>query len=367
MPKVLDGAILDEYDEHHVLYEDFRKRVEGLINDLLASHQLIVHTVESRLKTRSSLESKLSKNQGEIDSKYADLADITDIVGLRIITYFDTDVDRVARMIEGEFDIDRSNCSDKREMHDPDRFGYLSLHYVALLSGDRLKHSELKKFNACKFEVQIRSMLQHAWAEIEHDLGYKSSVAVPKHLRRRFSRLAGLLEMADDEFTRIRKELKEYEQAVVGKVERNPKAVSVDQASIAAFALNDEMVKELDQRCASTINASLVISETLFAALALRVRLLGMETIGDLQRNLAAHEDIIPKYFASFRKMVGELPAIVCGASIQIMCQIVAMNVDEASRNTFLATLDTRGQGRVHYEHLRHLITKALLDAQDKP
>ena len=57
-------------------------------------------------------------------------------------------------------------------------------------------------------------MLDHAWAEIEHDLGYKARDTVPAAARRRLSRLAGLLEMADQEFVAIRRDLDEYAAAL---------------------------------------------------------------------------------------------------------------------------------------------------------
>ena len=62
-------------------------------------------------------------------------------------------------------------------------------------------------------------MLQHAWAEIEHDLGYKSEIAIPKDIRRSFSRLAGLLEVADKEFQEIRDFLTEYQKRVEVEME----------------------------------------------------------------------------------------------------------------------------------------------------
>lgn len=61
---------------------------------------------------------------------YQELGDVTDLVGLRIITYLPEDVDGVAQIIEDEFAIDRVNSIDKRLTSDPDRFGYASLHKV---------------------------------------------------------------------------------------------------------------------------------------------------------------------------------------------------------------------------------------------
>lgn len=85
---------------------------------------------------------------------------------------------------------------------EPDRFGYCSVHYVVEMSQKRLNLYEHQAYEGLKCEIQIRSVLQHAWAEIEHDLGYKSEIAIPKRIRRNFSRLAGLLEIADKEISR---------------------------------------------------------------------------------------------------------------------------------------------------------------------
>src|SRR5262249_19774054 len=52
-------------------------------------------------------------------------------------------------------------------------------------------------------EIQVRTVLQHAWAEIQHDIQYKSVTTIPVAIRRRFMALAGLLEIADREFQAI--------------------------------------------------------------------------------------------------------------------------------------------------------------------
>jgi hypothetical protein len=75
------------------------------------------------------------------------------------------------------------------------------------MTNKQLELPKYKKFKNCKIEIQIRSILQHAWAEIEHDLGYKSQTATPYDARRGFSRLAGLLEITDIEFRKLRDDL----------------------------------------------------------------------------------------------------------------------------------------------------------------
>ena len=169
------------------------------------------------------------------DRDYGALSDVTDVCGVRITTYFADDVDRIADMIECEFNVDVENSVDKSAQLDPDQFVYLSRHYVGTLSESRLELTEYLRFSECQVEIQIRSILQHAWAEIEHDLGYKSEPAVPREIRRRFSRIAGLLEIADTEFAQIRDELRHYEATVPARIAESPDTVPIDQASLGAF------------------------------------------------------------------------------------------------------------------------------------
>jgi ppGpp synthetase/RelA/SpoT-type nucleotidyltranferase len=182
--------------------QDFKVSIDSLIKTLLEIEGIRVHSVTSRIKSKASVRQKLQR-----PDKDRKLSGLTDMLGVRIITYFQDEVDAAAKLIEREFIVDEENSSDKRELLDPDRFGYRSLHYVLQLSLERSTLPENRAHRDIRFELQIRSILQHAWAEIEHDTGYKSESEVPDAVRRRFSRLAGLLELADDEFLGIRDEL----------------------------------------------------------------------------------------------------------------------------------------------------------------
>lgn len=209
--------ILDVYDDNVRLYQSFLEEIEHQVKSILQASGFVVNAVTARLKSRESLSGKLKRKP----DKYSNLSDITDIVGIRIITYFSEDVDRISDIVENEFDIDRVNSIDKRESMEPDRFGYCSVHYVVQMSKQRLALRECARFQGLKCEIQIRSVLQHAWAEIEHDLGYKSEITIPKEMRRDFSRIAGLLEIADKEFNYIRSSLSTYKQTVQAKIENN--------------------------------------------------------------------------------------------------------------------------------------------------
>ena len=206
--------IMNEYMQKKGLYEHLSVSVLQITEGLMRKHGIKYATAEYRIKEENSLSEKIRKK----GDKYKALSDITDIGGIRIITYYANDVDRVAELIEREFKVDKENSIDKRKTLGPKVFGYLSLHYVICLDDRRAALPEYENLGELKVEIQIRSILQHAWAEMEHDMGYKSNVEVPSEIVRDFSRLAGLLEIADKEFQEIRDFLETYREKVEAEI-----------------------------------------------------------------------------------------------------------------------------------------------------
>jgi putative GTP pyrophosphokinase len=95
-----------------------------------------------------------------------------------------------------------------------------------------------------KFKIKIRSILQHAWAEIEHDLGYKSKLAVPESFIRNFNGMAALLELADIEFDRQKKDLSKYESEISHEIIVNPESVTINQTSVESLVKSSESINE---------------------------------------------------------------------------------------------------------------------------
>jgi ppGpp synthetase/RelA/SpoT-type nucleotidyltranferase len=221
------AAILKEYDEMKFLLLDYGLVVNTLVKSLITINS---HQINYRVKDRDSLANKLLRK----NNKYSSLKEITDTVGLRIVTYFEDDIDKIAEIFKLEFEIDYPNSVDKREI-EADRFGYRSLHYVASLNKTRLQLTEYKKFKGLKFEVQIRSILQHSWAEIEHDLGYKGEHEIPLSAKRTFYRVAALLEQADIEFVKLKKQIEAYEAVIKEQIGSSSSIIKIDKSTIIAF------------------------------------------------------------------------------------------------------------------------------------
>ena len=237
--------VMKEYDDLNSLYRRFACEIEHLLQRILMEEGINCTAITSRVKERESLSEKIDRKE----DKYQSLSEITDIAGVRIITYYIDDIDKVTEIIEREFVVDRENSIDKGKSLEPDRFGYCSVHYVVEMCKERLALRENKAFEGLKCEIQIRSVLQHAWAEIEHDLGYKSELTIPKEVRRSFSRLAGLLELGDKEFKDIRDSLVKYKNQIVDKLSTNEiQGVEIDAVSLETFIDSNRDIVELSNK-----------------------------------------------------------------------------------------------------------------------
>lgn len=296
--------LVDDFASQRDTYESFALTVSNLISRLLGADGLEMHSVSHRCKTIASFKIKVEKK-----NSYEALEQITDLAGVRLITHYEDDVDKVAKIIESEFVVDNSNSIDKRAALDPDRFGYLSLHYVVTLKPERTNLKEYRSFAGMKAEVQIRSILQHTWAEIEHDTGYKSNVEVPKHIRRRFSRLAGLLELADQEFIGIRTALEEYSDEVTarisadGNVNGGVSDVLIDKVSLTKFVELDPLVAELDGEICQILDARCGADVEHALNDIFRLKVVGINTLVDLKSALNENRNLIMRRAKDVSKM----------------------------------------------------------------
>ncbi|WP_375759455.1 GTP pyrophosphokinase family protein [Corallococcus exercitus] len=234
------------------LYERFAKKTNSLIAEIIEASPIGVHSIGFRVKTKESLREKIARPGKD----YSKLEDITDLVGIRIITHFAEDVDRIAELIDREFDVQPQSI-DKRRSMAVNSFGYSSLHRVCRLSNTRLHFPEYSSFQGLTCEIQIRSILQHTWAEIQHDLGYKRHGGVPEPIQRRFFILAALLESADTEFSRIKSEMSAYEQKSKIEVQTAPQKVGIDAITLQQFAERSLELRNAEKEIANKLGANL--------------------------------------------------------------------------------------------------------------
>jgi ppGpp synthetase/RelA/SpoT-type nucleotidyltranferase len=183
--------------------------VTAVTESLLRASNLDFLSVAGRVKTLESAVEKI-KRKG-----YSDPArQMTDITGVRIIVFFESQVDEVSKIITDSFAVDASHSSDKKNILKVNQNGYRSVHFVCDLGAERSKLPEYEGLGGLKFEFQVRTVLQHAWAELAHDGSYKFSGKLPTAVERKLFLYAGMLELADRGFDELAKEIEDYKAEV---------------------------------------------------------------------------------------------------------------------------------------------------------
>ncbi len=295
-------AIIEEYRSNLQSFRDASASLIEKVRCALSSAGILVASVESRVKEESSLRGKLELK----GAKYHTLSDITDIVGLRVITFYIDDVDKVASMVERLFNVDWENSVDKRKIHEIDSFGYMSLHYVCAIPDWTYR-----------FEIQIRTVLQHAWANMSHDTGYKSGVEIPKRYMREMSRLAGMLELVDDEFSKIRTELSDYRRSVKALVASgNLEEVPLDGDSFKSY-LELKPFAQLNKKIAA-VNQAEIHEVSLMPYLSI-FKALVFKTLGDID-NLIKNYSEGAYQIACYQIGVTDLDIISSSIGPQNLC-----------------------------------------------
>jgi ppGpp synthetase/RelA/SpoT-type nucleotidyltranferase len=171
--------------------------VTGILDDAGINYL----SVTGRTKSIASFAEKARRTSGGVLLYPDPVNEIGDQIGVRVITYVHSDVTAVADLLRDQaFVLDDRDMG--QETAQEGRFGYASRHLQVELAGRVV-------------QVQIRTVLQHAWAEFEHDIRYKGTMP-DEHARdfdRRFTLAAGLLELADREFSTIRDRLRSGPEA----------------------------------------------------------------------------------------------------------------------------------------------------------
>lgn len=309
--------ILDDFRRTRENYVQLGEIVHEKLRAIADRSGILVMGLEHRVKGEKSLAGKLFRS----GDWYQKIDDLMDLLGARVILYFSDDVDKIGKLVEQEFDIDWEYSSDKRKMLEPNSFGYQSLHYICSLPKDSGYPEELCHI---RFEVQIRSILQHAWAQIEHDMGYKSQFGVPRTIVREFARLAGLLELADEEFVRTRDHINQYIAETREKIENdNAGDVSIDLVSLNEYMLHNRKMREFLNELAAIEGSE--IAEVDPEGYIGQLKWLGITTVGQMQEMLSRNHDLA--YTLATRVLGGsELDILASNVALRFLCRAELLN-----------------------------------------
>ena len=309
--------LLNEYHEKLPIYEKMKTVVLDLLRNCLDQNNILVSGLEARVKSEQSLIGKLELK----GYKYHTLEDITDVLGARIITYYSDEVDIISALAEKMFEIDWANSVDKRKMLEIDRFGYMSLHYICRIPETLYKDPDLPQLNQMHFELQMRSTLQHVWANMYHYIGYKSDVEIPVEYQRNMNRLAGMLELADEQFSRIRREINDYRRNVQSLVATgNFDEVPLNGDTFRSY-LDLKPYQRLMEKIAA-INQAEIYEDSLIPYYNVLLHM-GMKTVGDIERLRNKYSD--GAYQLALLQLAGTgLDIVAYSVALQNIC-IVAI------------------------------------------
>jgi ppGpp synthetase/RelA/SpoT-type nucleotidyltranferase len=216
-----------------VLYDQqlpvYKASLQQLAQDvrLILEPQGLTPAIKYRIKSFQAYFDKLRKQNKFNDSRR--MVTINDFFGLRIICPFLEDIETVSNLLVTHFEVFDTEC--KANQHSFREFGYDSVHLTLRMEATQTGRSMPGVRKVC--EVQLRTILQDAWAEVEHELVYKSDISLPNQsIRRKLASLNATLTLSDLIFQEIRdyqKEIRQHGRKRRASVERE----ALDQEFIA--------------------------------------------------------------------------------------------------------------------------------------
>ncbi|WP_196599211.1 GTP pyrophosphokinase [Aliivibrio fischeri] len=261
------------------LYTLLCEEVEFILSKAVEEENIGVASISSRAKSESSFCEKIHRKN------YVNpFEEITDFSGARVVYLYASDRIKLESVIEKKFNIIEK--VDKVLGADVDQFGYGALHYLVSLKPAYLK-ARYKELANLVCEVQVRTILQDAWAVVAHHLSYKQESDIPKHLRRKLNALSGLFETADDQFERIKTLRLDYQESVVEQIENNTTSL---ESEINIDNLEAYLDWKLPERKKSESLAELV-SE---------LKLCNYKTLNELNNIIEKSKDAFSAYEAKY-------------------------------------------------------------------
>lgn len=201
-------TLFQEYNDKLPNYDRARANIKEALEEYLKEKNISFVTIESRIKDFESFYEKISRKKYENPFEENE-----DFCGIRIILYFQDDIEKVNKIIEENFIIEESeNKSNKLEDNE---FGYRSNHLIIKVKDSWCVTPNYKGLENIKIELQIRTVLMHTWAAIEHKLGYKSNQELPKNLKRKLYLMSAQLENADMQFQEIKNDAENFQHTIV--------------------------------------------------------------------------------------------------------------------------------------------------------
>lgn len=195
------------YERRRPDYERAARNLREAIELLLAQAGIKSLAVTSRIKTFASFAAKAARKEYS-----RPFEENTDFVGLRVILYLPRDIAAVLTVLRDEFDVvEDEDTTGRLAEHE---FGYRSHHLLLHIREEWMSTPSFRGLRRIAAEVQVRTLMMHAWADMAHNLEYKSTDQVPTALRRRLFLLSAKIEEVDQQFEDLVTEVEGYRRTV---------------------------------------------------------------------------------------------------------------------------------------------------------
>lgn len=206
------SEIKERYFQLQPLYERLGSNTTQAIEGFLGAEKITYLNVSYRIKEFKSFFEKIGRKQ------YVNPFNETeDFCGIRIICYYNQDIQKIKQIIKDEFEIIRNE--DKSSVLKVSEFGYRSTHYIVKIKKEWLGAPNYRGLENLKIEIQIRTILMHTWAEIEHKLNYKKEIEIPDEFIRKLYWLSAKFEEADYHFEILKQDIDTYRKNLQKEIE----------------------------------------------------------------------------------------------------------------------------------------------------
>jgi ppGpp synthetase/RelA/SpoT-type nucleotidyltranferase len=197
-----------QYEEKLFSLEKFAKSIVTQFNEIFENEKIeLGFPLQMRVKKWSSISEKIESKRFNIKKS---ILELQDLIGLRIILLSLSDLNKIDKILRKDFDFVKSyNPTEKLNF---DQFGYNSQHYVLRIPNSWKSVPSFKVTEDFQFEIQVRTLSQHIWAETSSAFEYKTEQNIPRSLLRSVGRVSALLETVDLEIDRLIQDRIEYKK-----------------------------------------------------------------------------------------------------------------------------------------------------------
>jgi ppGpp synthetase/RelA/SpoT-type nucleotidyltranferase len=311
-PQQLDlDAVRLSFNQRLPMVGKLKEEAEFILDHSIRTNTIKIHSIESRIKTIDSFLTKCRERD------YKDpFEEIRDILGLRVICLFRSDLSRVDEAIKTAFEV--TKVDDK--VSQGDGFGYMSVHYFCKIPASHTgpRYEGIKD---SEFEVQVRTLCMNAWAVVSHYLDYKGDWDVPAELKRALNALSGLFYIADNQFEQVY----HARQTSLENALREPLSALKQSAEIDLDTLTGYMSKKFPDRFVPPSGDSMLVQQ---------LKQAGFTSIEELDAEITRISDAFLRYEAAHPPLTGG-PSFNAVGAVRISMELASKKFYEVTGSTF--------------------------------